>query len=75
MADTTIKPRTYRAVPRQGMRKWCVIQDVAGATVVVAEFHAYPAAMAETNRLNAMATDAKIAPVESQVDHREKVLA
>ncbi len=56
MADTSLKARGYRAVPRQGMRKWSVIHDVDGQTVVVAEFHSYSAAMVECTRLNAQGT-------------------
>lgn len=71
MADTTLKSRGYRAVPRQGMRKWAVVHDVDGRAVTVAEFHSYSAAMAEIGRLNAAASLGAMAPA----DAREKILA
>ena len=71
MADTTLKSRGYRAVPRQGMRKWAVVHDVEGVAVTVADFHSYPAAMAEIGRLNAAAPAETAAPT----DAREKILA
>ena len=69
MADALPKNRGYRTMPRQGMTRWSVVKDVDGHLVAVADFHGYPQARAESDRLNAaLAT-------EISVDSRVKVLA
>ena len=60
MADALPADRGYRTKPRQGMTRWSVIRDTDGRPEVVAEFHGYAQARAESDRLNAAASELRL---------------